>query len=676
MQYIEGETLAERIKRERLNLSEALAIAIQVAEALQEAHQHGIIHRDIKPQNLMLTARGQVKVLDFGLAKVARGRVEAPEEADTSSLMSTPGMIVGTAPYMSPEQVRGERLDVRSDIFSFGTTLYEMLSGRRPFEAKSTAEIISAILTREAPRLEQTGAPGELGQIAQRCLEKDRERRYQTMREVVIDLENARREMGSEQAGSSSLLRHNLSARRPEIKSLVVLPLENLSGNPEEEYFADGMHFALIGELARISALRVISRQSAMRYKGSGKSIPEIAQELNVDAIVEGSAYRDGAIVRIQAHLIRALPVETSLWTQTYERDMGKVLAIHSDVARAIAREIKVKLTPEEEMRLANPRQVNREAYEAYLKGMFHWRRLTREDLDTALSYFELARKMDPDYTLAYAGISLIWIAHAQMGFVPVNEAGPLAKAAAIRAVELDSTLPEVHYSLASLRYCVDWDWEGAETAFRRALELNPNYAQARAYYSHLLHFVGRSEEAMAQIDRSLELDPFNSLLQAIYAMDLMYARRYDDAIALLSHTLRTTPNDPVALSTLRSAYHQKRMYEEALEIWKTSYAARGDYEAVDALAQGYAMAGYSGALSRLAEMLIARSRTSHVTPWQIGTLYTRAGKTDEALIWLEKAYDARDQNMPYISVDPIFDSLRDHPRFQELLRRMNLPQH
>ena len=351
MQYIEGETLAARIERERLGLSEALAIAIQVAEALQEAHQHGIIHRDIKPQNLMLTARGQVKVLDFGLAKVVHERVEAPEEADTSSLMSTPGAIVGTVLYMSPEQARGERLDVRSDIFSFGTTLYEMLSGRRPFEAKSTAEIISAILTREAPPLEQPEAPEELGRIAQRCLEKDLERRYQTVREMVIDLENARREMESEQAVSSSgaerakkvsspavkrragwrsrlvsrtaigvailapiigaaLWRHNLPAGQPEIKSLAVLPLKNLSGNPEEEYFAAGVHEALIGELAQIGALRVISRQSSMKYKDSGKSIPEIARELKVDGVVEGSAYREGEKVHIHVRLIQALPQE------------------------------------------------------------------------------------------------------------------------------------------------------------------------------------------------------------------------------------------------------------------------------------------------------------------------------------------------------------------------------
>src|SRR5262245_45861254 len=716
MQYIEGETLATRIARKRLEMSEALTIAIQVAEALQVAHLRGIIHRDIKPQNLMLTTRGQVKVLDFGLAKVVHEQVVVSDEAETISQMSGPGAIVGTVPYMSPEQVRGEHLDVRSDIFSFGTTLYEMLSGRRPFEANSTAEIISAILTREAAPLEQDRTPKDLERIIRRCLEKDLERRYQTVREVVIDLENARVEAESERAvglSESEMVkktfasarmrrtgwRHRLVSRtslgfailitiiaaalwwrnqpasQPEIRSIAVLPLENISGKPEEEYFADGMHLALIGELSRISALRVISRQSVMRYKGSRKSIQEIARELKVDVVVEGSVRREGNRVQIQAHLIRALPDETSLGTLTYERNTREVFAMHSDVARGIIREIKVKLTPEEETRLATTRPVNHEVYDAYLNGMFHWRRLTREDLDTALGYFELARKIDPNYALAHVGISLVWTGRGQQGFVPAKEAAPLIKTSAAKALELDSELPEVHYRIATLRAWTDWDWEGAETAFRRTLELNPNYAEAHAYFSHLLHYLGRPEEAMVQINQALELDPFNSLLQALYAMDLMYARRYDEAIAVLRNTVRTAPTHPFALSTLRSADHHTRMYEDALEIWKTSYATAGDHEAVDALTQGYAKDGYSGALSRVAEMLITRSRTSHVTPWQIGTLYTRAGKTDEAMAWLENAYEARDQNLPYISVDPIFDDLRDHPRFKELLRRMNLPQ-
>ena len=286
-----------------------------------------------------------------------------------------------------------------------------------------------------------------------------------------------------------------------------------------------------------------------------------------------------------------------------------------------------------------------------------------------------LALEKDPNYALAYVGIANVWGGRQQQGLVPASEARPKAKAAATKALELDDTLAEVHHKLAGIRAWTDWDWAGADTAFRRAIEINPNYPDARAYYSHFLFMMRRPEEAMEQIERALELDPFNALFRAIYGMDLMYARRYDDAIAMLRETLRTAPNDWTALSTLRSAYHQKGMYEEALEIWKTSYAAKGDHEAEKALARGYAEAGYSGALSRVAEMLIARSRTTYVTSWQIGTLYTRAGKNDEALEWLEKAYEEHDGNMPYISVDPIFDGLRDNPRFQDLLRRMNLPQ-
>jgi tetratricopeptide (TPR) repeat protein len=353
---------------------------------------------------------------------------------------------------------------------------------------------------------------------------------------------------------------------------------------------------------------------------------------------------------------------------------MTDVLVMYKEMARAIADKIRVKLTSQEETNLAITRQVNPEAYEAYLKGQFHWYKLTPQDLEIALQYFELAREKDPNYALAYAGIAHAWVGRQQQGLVPYSEAAPRAKAAALKALELDNTIAEVHHLLAGIRAWVEWDWEDAETEYRRAIELNPNYPDPRAYYSHFLYMMKRPEEAMEQIERALELDPFTALFRAIYAMDLMYARRYDDAIEHLRETLRTAPNDWTALSTLRSAYHQKGMYEEALEIWKRSYVAKGDREAEEALARGYAEAGYSGALSRVAETLIARSRTTFVTPWQIGTLYTRAGKNDEALEWLEKAYEAHDGNMPYLSVDPIFDGLRDNPRFNELLRKMNLP--
>jgi tetratricopeptide (TPR) repeat protein len=334
---------------------------------------------------------------------------------------------------------------------------------------------------------------------------------------------------------------------------------------------------------------------------------------------------------------------------------------------------MQVKLAPQEETRLASAHQVNPEAYEAYLKGQFHLYKLTRPDLESALQYFEFALDKDPNYAQVYAGIAMVWAGRQQQGFVSAGEATPRAKAAAAKALELDSTLAEVHYTLANIRSWIDWDWEGGEAEFRRAIELKPNDPYPRAYYSHLLYMMKRPEEAIGQIERALELDPLNALLRAIYAMDLMYARRYDDAIALLRTTLKTSPGDLVALSTLRSAFHMKHMYKEALEVWKASYAARGDREAEEALARGFAEDGYRGALQRAAETLAVRSRTSYVPPWQIGTLYTRAGQKDEALEWLEKAYEAHDQNMPYIAVDPIFDILRDDPRFQDLLRRMRL---
>ena len=354
---------------------------------------------------------------------------------------------------------------------------------------------------------------------------------------------------------------------------------------------------------------------------------------------------------------------------------MTDVLVMYGEMARAIASKMQVKLAPQEETRLASARQVNPEAYDAYLNGKFHWYKLTRSDLDSALEYFELALCKDPNYARAYAGVSEVWLGRQQQGFVPFSEAAPKAKAAATKALELDNTLSDVHHTLAVIKCNVDWDWEGSETEFRRAIELDPKYPNPRAYYSHLLHIMKRPKEAMEQIERALELDPLNALFQAMYAMDLMYARRYDDAIALLRNTLKTSPDDPVALATLRSAYHMKRMYNEALEIWKASYAAKGDHEAVEALARGFAEAGYHGALLRVAETFVARSRTTYVTPWQIGTLYTRAGKNKEALEWLEKAYEAHDPNSIYLSVDPIFDILRNEPRFQDILRRMKLPE-
>jgi len=692
MAYIEGQSLKKKIESGPFEIYKALRIAIQAAEGLQEAHKKGVVHRDIKSANIMVTEKDQAKIMDFGLARVTG-----------TTLVTMEGMTMGTIAYMSPQQARGERVDHRTDIWSLGVVLYEMFSGQLPFKGEHDQAVIYSILNEQPKPITdlRSEIPMSIEQVVAKALEKNLDERYQNIEELLDDLRSISE--GIEPEGirvrlwKAKLLRRKraiiyagiagfliimtvialslFTGRAEAIDSIAVLPLENLTGDPGQEYFVDGVTDELIGQLAQIGALRVISRRSVMQYKGVKKTLPEIAQELNVDAVVEGTVHRVGDSVRIRVQLIEALPEERNLWAQTYDRAMTDVLVMYKEMARAIADKTRVKLTAQEEANLASTRQVNPEAYEAYIKGRFHWYKLTPQNLEIALQYFELAQEKDPNYALAYAGIAHIWVGRQQQGLVPYSEAAPRAKAAALKALELDDTLAEVHYLLAGIRAWVEWDWEDAETAYRRAIELNPNYPDPRAYYSHFLFMMRRPEEAMEQIERALELDPFNALFRAIYGMDLMYARRYEDAIALLRETLRTAPNDPVALSTLRSAYHQKGMYEEALEIWKTSYAAKGDREAEEALARGFAEAGYSGALSRVAETLIARSRTTYVTSWQIGTLYTRAGKNDEALEWLEKAYEEHDGNMPYISVDPIFDGLRDDPRFQDLLRRLNLPQ-
>ncbi len=515
---------------------------------------------------------------------------------------------------MAPEQARGQAVDPRADVFALGVVLHEMLSGDRPFQGATPTDTLAAILKDEPAPLPR-GVPPRLTAVVRRCLAKEPQRRYAGGGEAQAALEALRGATGgvrprtqlSPARPQRSPARPRRPARERRVESLVVLPLLNLSRDPDQEYFADGMTEALIADLAKIRALRVISRTSAMRYKGTGKSLPEIAAELGVDAVVEGSVLRVGPRVRITAQLIHAA-TDTHLWSESYERDLADVLLLQGEVTRAIVDEIRIAVTPEEARRLAARRKVDPEAFDACLKGRFHWYKLSREQLEISKQYFDLALEKDPDSALAWAGLAAVWASLTDTGVVPPHEAIPKAKEAALRALELDETLVEVRFRLANIKFCCDWDWSGAEREFREAIALDPNAADARFFYSDFLISMGRAEEAQTETRRAMELDPFSFFLQGFYGWHLIYLHRCDDAIAHLRKALQMETDFSSAHLGLWGAFYRKGMRDEALAAAERFFEVLGDGEVVAALRRGRSESGYEGAM-RLAALELEHRR-------------------------------------------------------------------
>jgi len=455
---------------------------------------------------------------------------------------------------------------------------------------------------------------------------------------------------------------------------LIILPFNNYIGSDTMDYFVDGMHSSLITDISKIGSIRVISETSSRKYKNSGKSISEIALELKADAIVEGSILCIEDSVCSQLRMYNAGKEETLIWFQDYKEDKSQILNWNNRVTKEISKKINVVLTPREEILLAKSRTVNPGAYETYLKGISHYQRLTKYDLEKAMQYYELAREIDPNFTLAYIGIASVWIGQMQMGYLPYEESDLKLKKAINKALELDSTIVEIHGLLAGYKCNRLWDWEGAGIEYKKAIELDPNKAGIHNSYSHYLAMIGRPEEGLQHCELAINLDPLNTLYKAFYGMALKNARHYDEAQDLLQRILKEEPEQRIALPSLWAVYHEKHMYPEALEIAKRIYASKGDNMSIESLESGYREGGYQLAMQRTAEMMIARSDTTFVTPWQIATLYTRAGMKDESLNWFEKAYEEHSSNMVYINVDPLFDILRNEDRFKQLIHLMNFP--
>ncbi len=691
MAYIEGQSLRKKIESGPLELDEALRIATQVAEGLQVAHKKGVVHRDIKSVNIMVTEDNQAKIMDFGLARMTGG-----------TLLTQEGMTMGTIAYMSPEQARGEEVDHRTDIWSLGVVLYEMFGGQLPFKGEQDQAVVYSILNEQPKPITdlRSEIPISIGQVVAKALEKNPDERYQQVEELVEELKSISAGIVPEEikvrlrkaklrkrkrtilytcaAGSviaMVVIALNLfmGGRAEAIESIAVLPFENLTGDAGKEYFVDGATDEVIGQLSKIGAWRVISRTSVMHYKGVDKPLAEIARELNVDAVVEGTVYQTGESVRIGVKLIDVLSEEQNLWADTYDRPMTDVLIIYSEIASTIADKTQVNLSAEEMTRLTSASQVNPESYDAYLKGIPHLDKLTPEGFKIALQYFQLALEIDPNNALAHVGVSNVWGSRQQMGIVPRQEAMPLRMAALEKALELDNTLAEAHRALAGYRCWGEWNWESAEKEFQQALRLNPNYTHALAGYSHLLCHMGRIEEALPHIERALELDPLNTKRHAFYGVVLFYHRRFDDALAAFRTALDIEPYNMVALWNLGLALGANGMYDEQLAIYRRLYA--DDAELTKALEDGFKEAGYKGAYRAVADLMAERygkpGKSVEVT--DISDNYFIAGDYDLAIDWLEKAYEERSPNLPYLGL-PYFDPLRSDPRFQDLLRKMNLP--
>jgi serine/threonine-protein kinase len=678
MELLEGRTLRQRLSESALSWRRSVEIGAVLADGLAAAHAKGIIHRDLKPENIFLTTDGRVKILDFGLARVELRPSPEPETGPYIPAPTNPGTVMGTPGYMSPEQVRGQPADSRSDLFSLGCVLYEMVAGRRAFRRETAAETMTAVLHDDPPELAGCGKqiPLEVERLIRHCLEKSAEERFQSARDLVFVLRLVLSSADVAKASRPVVPRHQRPPRRlgKAINSLAILPLLNVNNDPNTEYLTDGISESLIGNLSQLPSLRVMARSTAFRYKGQEVDAQEVGQDLNVRAVLTGRVLRRGDQLTIKVELVDVTD-GSYLWGEAYNRKLSDIFEIEAEIAMRIGEKLRLRLSGAESRRLTRRHTESTEAYQLYLEGRHHWNKRTPDELRKGAECFEHAIAKDPGYAQAYIGLADCYNLFSDYGVLLAEEALPRAKTAAGKALEIDDTLAEAHAALGFAMYRFDWNWPEAEKEFKRAIELNPNSAVAHHWYSYFLAVVWeRFDDALAENRLAQELDPCSPMVNCTIGDLYCFKHQYERGVEQYRRTLRLDPNFVIAHLSLGDAYTEQGLYAEAIAAYHMVQELSEDRRALESLGYVYGASGQRTKALRILEELRELAERRRVSPFCIAIIHVGLGERDQAFQWLERALGTHDGYLVLLKVDPRMKSLRPDPRFADLLRGVGLP--
>jgi eukaryotic-like serine/threonine-protein kinase len=670
-ELLEGKTLREQMQGPPLNWRRAVEIGAEVAEGLAAAHAKSIVHRDLKPENLFLTANGRVKILDFGLAQTDPLLAQRDEGniPTTKWFQTDPGTVIGTLGYMAPEQLRGEAVDASADIFSLGCILYEMVTAKKPFARGSGAATIAAILKDDPPREPLSASvPPEFQRIIETCVEKNPATRFQSARDLALTL----RAIGSSASMEKDALLRTITKKRASksIDSIAVLPLTNAANDPNTEYLSDGITEGIINRLSQLPKLKVMARSTVFRYKGRDLDAQAVGRELRVRAVLTGFVKQVGERLQINVELVDSVD-GAQLWGETYNRPLADLMTLQEEMSAEIVEKLRLKLTGAEKKKLRKRSTENSAAYQLYLKGRYHWNKRTEDSLKRGIQFFREAIESDPSFASAYSGLADSFITLATNIPLPPQEAMPKAKAAAMKAIEIDEGLAEAWASLGAVRWWFDWDWAGAEQAYQRAIELNPNYATAHDGYAMFLSARSRFGDAIDQVNKAADLDPLSMIIAVHAGWPFYFARDFEGATRRFRKALELDERFIPAHGWLGMALGQQHRYDEAIDAFGRALEVDHVPILVAMLAHTHAIAGDRAQATQLLDALMAESRRRYISPYDIAVVHAGLGDKEGAMRQLETALEERSAWMVFLNVDPRLDALRGEARFMEIAAKL-----